>query len=462
MKKIFYLFCALMSGYTIHANNIQVANISIEGQNTTNHFEMINFDVSWENSWRTNTNESNYDGAWIFVKFRKQGTSVWQHATLNTSGFTAPAGSTIQVSSDNKGAWIYRNAVGAGNVNFENGKLRWNYGADGVADNDSVEVRVFAIEMVYIPQGSFYLGSGGEETSPFKDGSSSNPYHVTSEGAITKGAASGNLNAAAPVAIGTGTIPAAYPKGYNAFWIMKYECSQQQYLDFLLCLDESRFNTRKPGGVFAGVFPAITAATPEQAVSNCNLNDWLAYADWAALRPFTELEYEKACRGANILPVPNEYAWGNTTVNATSALTNAGESNETAANGNCNIAWGLSGIIRCGIYATSSSDRTASGATYYGVMEMTGNVWENVIGTVTAEHLAFTGTVHGDGNIDANAITDISTWTALIPGTASQRGGSAFDYAHQGRISDRLGANRVIGYNTRFNAYGIRVARTAE
>jgi len=463
MKKLFFLFCTIVSSYAVHANNIQVANISIDGQNTASHFEMINFDVSWENSWRTNTNESNYDGAWIFVKFRKHGTTVWQHASLNTTGFIAPAGSTIQVSGDNKGAWIYRNAAGAGNVNFENGQLRWNYGADGVADNDSVEVRVFAVEMVYIPQGSFYLGTGGSEWGNFRDGSTTNPYYVTSEDAITKGTASGNLNALAPGPIPGGMIPAAYPKGYHAFWIMKYECSQQQYLDFLLCLDEARCNLRNPPTNFTGTYPALTAVAPERAVANCNLNDWLAYADWAALRPFTELEYEKACRGVEIVPTPNEYAWGNTSLTVTGSVTNSGAFDETANNGNCNIITGYGAPVRCGIYATSTSDRTASGATYYGVMEMTGNVWENVVGTIHATHVAFTGAVHGDGNIDANAVTDIPTWTAIsLSAAQSQRGGGFIEPIAYGRTSDRIAANGSTSYDVRAATNGIRAARTAE
>src|SRR5208283_4202281 len=51
-----------------------------------------------------------------------------------------------------------------------------------------------------------------------------------------------------------------------------------------------------------------------------NYSYWLdaaAYAAWAGLRPYTELEYEKAARGP-ITPVNGEYAWGSTGItNAT-------------------------------------------------------------------------------------------------------------------------------------------------
>lgn len=46
----------------------------------------------------------------------------------------------------------------------------------------------------------------------------------------------------------------------------------------------------------------------------CNWLTWMdgaAYTDWAALRPFTELEFEKAARGPQLV-VNDEYSWGST------------------------------------------------------------------------------------------------------------------------------------------------------
>ncbi|MCW3109528.1 MAG: hypothetical protein JWQ09_4034, partial [Segetibacter sp.] len=84
MKKFFILTSLLALNISVvKANNIQVENVSLAGQNTTSHFSMVMFDVSWENSWRTSSNESNYDGAWVFVKFRKKSSNLWQHGTLN-------------------------------------------------------------------------------------------------------------------------------------------------------------------------------------------------------------------------------------------------------------------------------------------------------------------------------------------------------------------------------------------
>ncbi len=64
-------------------------------------------------------------------------------------------------------------------------KIRWNYGVDGVLNTDSVEIRVFALEMVYAPAGTYKLGSGGTETNAFFEGSKTTPFNVLSESSIT-------------------------------------------------------------------------------------------------------------------------------------------------------------------------------------------------------------------------------------------------------------------------------------
>ena len=126
MKKALFTLLTLLAYQFSIANNVAVSNIGITGQNTTAHYSMIHFDVTWDNSWRTSTNESNYDGAWVFVKFRKKNAFNWQHCTINyatggaaaASGHTQPTGSTLQTSADGKGIWIYRDANGSGTVNL--------------------------------------------------------------------------------------------------------------------------------------------------------------------------------------------------------------------------------------------------------------------------------------------------------------------------------------------------------
>ncbi len=108
---------------------------------------------------------------------------------------------------------------------------------------------------------------------------------------------------------------------------MKYEISQQGYVDFLNSLTQAQATTRKYNMTGTDYRYAITGnVVGSYATTNpfvvCNFISWAdlaAYLDWSGLRPMTELEFEKSCRGT--LPaVPNEYAWGTTGI-ASSAYT---------------------------------------------------------------------------------------------------------------------------------------------
>ena len=103
----------------------------------------------------------------MFVKYRVDG-GPWQHARLNTTGHPEVSGSTIETPTDGTGVFIYRSVDGTGTLTLMGVQLRWNYGADGLDDNESdVEVRVLGIEMVYVPQWEFAAGSGGSELIAF-------------------------------------------------------------------------------------------------------------------------------------------------------------------------------------------------------------------------------------------------------------------------------------------------------
>jgi formylglycine-generating enzyme required for sulfatase activity len=467
MKKIIFSLTAILFTTISMANNIAVANASLSGQDVGANTTIVNFDVSWENSWRTNTNENNYDGAWIFVKFRKMGTLDWRHCTINTSGFVPATGGAFSVPTDGKGAFIYKaSATGVSNVNYIGNQIIWNYGVDGILDNETVEIRVFALEMVYIPQGTFQLGSGGIETNGFKLGATSSPFDVTAA-AINFGTTGSvlNTNGNGPT---TGTLAAAYPTGFNAFWIMKYETSQQQYVDFLNHIDLARATFNDNTGIRTGVHPNFTANQPERAVGNSNTQRLAAMADWSGLRPFTEMEYEKACRGYNTPAVPNEYPWGNTTIVALSTVTNVGLANETVAtpaSANAVITSTYPGNIpaRVGIFArTTGSTRVLSGGTYYGVMNMGDNVAEICINAVSTTGLAFDGSLHGDGYLAASGSSNITNWTTY--GAYGWRGTGYDGAIADARLSSRTTVNFYTsnyGSDAIIAPNGIRLARTA-
>lgn len=459
MKKLSFYLIICCSMPAVFANNISVTNVSLSGQNKSTHTVIINFDVAWENSWRTSTNESNYDGAWVFIKFRKNGTSDWRHCHINPSGFIANPSATMLVPpADSMGAFIYHATDFIGNVNYTGNHLVWNYAADGVADNNTVEINVFAVEMVYVPTGDYYLGSGGTETNCFRKGNTTvpgEPYQVTNAGVISIGNTGNDLNFTGAV-VGT-VIPGTFPNAYNAFWIMKYECSQQQYADFLNHIELAQATALKTSGtnIFGNsIWPGFQPAVADRAYNYTSISENNALADWAGLRPLSEMEFEKACRGINIAPVANEYAWGNTNIIQLTTVINGDQpdesvglpSNANAVYCNSNGACPITRPVRVGLFARPASSgvstRERSGATYYGVMNMSDNLYEFTINCGSNQGQSVNAAVHGNGYLQASGFTDISSWQ---PSAAFGVRGGRFsgDAGSLGelRVSERGNAN---------------------
>ncbi len=460
MKNLILVFIFLLLAiiqFPLNANNIQVSNVAITDLNPTDDYAMVYFDLSWDNSWRTSTITSNWDAAWVFVKYRKVNESNWNHAILNYAdgtgsgdGHVLPLDCNIDSSDDTgtggaHGVFIHRDAdMTQGTVNYNGIKLRWNYGDNGLADNEQVEISVMAIEMVYIPQGSFYVGSGGHENETFyKYPTITNPYQITSEAAINVGTTSDYLyyNGGGDQ---TGPIPADFPKGYNAFYCMKYEITQDQYVAFLNKLSKSNAILRVSDMVFAkrcaiSVSSDIySTSLPYVACNYLSPADVAAYLDWAALRPMTELEFEKAARGP-IVPVAQEYAWGTIDYTVPTTIDNTGLTNEkpsnAAANSTLNCEINTDGPMRVGCFGQGINTRTAVGAGYYGVMELSGNVSEMAVSVGSALGRTYTG-IHGNGEL-FNGLADVVEWTFNSGSSTCLRGGAFSAWQTQARISDR-------------------------
>ena len=252
---------------------------------------------------------------------------------------------------------------------------------------------------------------------------------------------------------------------------MKYEISEGQWVDFFNTLTDAQkpardITTTKGDGVLyrntvAWSSGAATSAARDRACSYLAWVDSAAYSDWAGLRPMTELEYEKACRGT-LAPVANEYVWGTTVISPTiTANANDGTGSETASSGNCNyLACTITpkGPFRVGIYATASSSRAAAGASYWGIMELGGNLWERPVTIGTVAGRAFTG-AHGDGKLNATGDADVTGW----PGSSADGiGFKGAGFAHDAvltRVSERLYAATV--YAPRAQDYGFHAVRAA-
>lgn len=495
MLRILYSLLLLVSGLALHANNIEVTNIVLTDQNVANGTTVIQFDLSWENSWRISVGPANYDAAWVFAKYRVNGGN-WRQTTISGPG-SVPAGASVDVV-DNFGAFIYRSADGNGDVFFSGLQLEWDYAANNVDANAVVDVQVFALEMVYVPEGEYRLGTGfggfgaENEVGEFQTRGAVFPtfysaYTVTSEAAITVGSGTGQLNYSTAT-VGSrpgdllGPIPDAFPKGFAAYYCMKYEMSQAQYVAFFNTLTQTqRTNLDVTGpdgknqdtevnrnGVSWDETGNATTTQPDVPLTYVNNNILLAYLDWAGLRPMTELEYEKAGRGPAI-PVNNEFAWGTANIHATDyAFQNPGTPSERVTNPGVGVGNAIygdtngspSGPKRCGILAASAVNptREETGGSYYGIMELTGNVYERCISVGNPEGRAFTGT-HGDGVLLSSGSHNVASWPADNNTGFGYRGGSYFNGSEFIRLSDRYDAATVlVGANNRLGFRGVRTA----
>jgi len=505
----------VVSGLHAVANNLQISNLDVASVNEAQEYAMVQFDISWENSWR---DTENWDAIWVFIKYDDG--SIWQHAELNyvdgtSDGHSAPSGSTIATPSDGKGVFIYRSANGSGTASFASVALRWNYGIDGISELNGINLRVIGIEMVYVPEGDFWLGDGEsiDIQGHFESGTSGAAFQVTSEGSITLGGGGagslGNNNGTGmsnngdfiPAPYNTisfddfndtqsQTLPAAFPKGFQGFYCMKYELTQGEYVACINTLTGQQAQTRFEVDphptqdeaarryTLTGTAPNVTTTTPHVAAIFLEYFDGAAYADWAGLRPMTELEFEKASRGT-ATPVTGEYAWGTTNLNATfptmENLDNVNEGiatgfNITAGNAWYNFVNPLGAAVRVGIFAANpnTTGRETSGATYWGIMEMSGHCWERAITVGRPEGRAFQGT-HGDGELNSLGNATNPDW----PGHSGSDGvddvigagyrGAGFDFPDPVTLNMRISARRMATsfYNIRFYDDTMRLVRTA-
>lgn len=510
------------------SNNVRIAsNVSLVEQNTADKFIYVQFDLAWDNSWR---DTCNYDAAWVFIKFSNN--NAWKQGyfsmektehTITTNNGIIPAflvgRTSINSVDQGVGVFIYRNAEGSGPINWQQVKLRWNYAQNGLTDAQAAaaSIKVFAIEMVYVPQKGFNIGSGGTETNRFYKGGTSVSYYCTTISTFypknneTQFAYFGtwcpqmaaNLSDiftwnGVSSSITLSNTLSAYPKGYAAYFSMKYEISQEQYVEFLNSIlpqqqisrvsavvvnkyMSNTSNTPAPlfrNGVRCKVAPTTTLVGEwacdlnNNAIYNeaddgqniaCNYLSWddaLAYADWAGLRPMSELEYEKSCRGPFMLA--NEYAWGTANVDSVLTILNPGTANETPSSIAANAVFGnnpnVQGPMRVGCFANGSSAREGAGASYYGIMELSGNLWEQVIPVITGTAASSFNGAHGDGALYSNGNTDVVGWITGV--SSGMRGGAWNTYKGRLRVSDRNDA--VTTTTTRKEYNGFRAVRTAQ
>ena len=460
-----------------YASDLKIDGIEwIKGSNNK-----VKFTVAWNNSWR---NEKNYDAAWIFFKLpASDHQPLYNHVKILPTGHrmlsNLQPGSpkpAFEVTKDGVGFYVYPSEKYRGNVRWTiEIALDPKITRDQLVSRGSMSITAYGIEMVQIPQAAFTIGEADtalarKNYSFFlsdENGKPSGLWKINSESeSIPIGREKGKLYYNSQVAQyhgdQKGIVPPEFPKGYKAFYIMKYETTQGQYCNFLNGISEegtkarSNFNEKdyyKFRGSIKLENGKYIAGSPNRPCNFFSWDDACAFADWAGLRPMTELEFEKACRGP-LTPIPHEFPWN----------TNNKDRLQRIVSLNDDLI--LKGELKEG--DLNENNRDQFGASYYWVMDLAGSLWERCVTIGDATGRAFKGT-HGDGKITANGFASNDDW----PRGSTETSGFGFKgggyYEHTMRVSE-FNPHGPIGYRNfgswpggmRSLAYGSRFVRSRD
>ena len=458
----------------VQANDLRIDNVRfINRPGATGELRVV-FDLTWHNAWH---NARSHDAAWVFLKLVYGGQGLRHvklmpdgYRVLDIPGVEAPS-AQVDMASDSTGFFIYPAQPYRGDVQWrlsvQLDPALYNPRRDGQA-----QLQVFGIEMVYVPEGPFTLGDPDTTALNFgafylsgPDGAPDGLVQITSEAAFPVGPEPGALDyrSRQPQYQGDrqGPVPAAFPKGFQAFYVMKYEITQGQYAAFLNTLSDDdtfeRFNFGgrtyfKKRGTIRLEEDRYVAGSPQRPLNFLSWDDGLAFADWAALRPMTELEFTKACRGPEP-PTPGVFPWGTASFDGLARV--VGPDDELGMEN----GWDESRL--------TDETRPVFGASYYWVMDLAGSVWERVVTLGQPAGRAFTGS-HGDGQLGSRGRATNDDWPHDYAGAEGHgyRGGGFYD---QERAVRDFNPYSPIAYR-RFGAwagaypyrsYGFRCTRTA-
>ncbi|WP_338813144.1 SUMF1/EgtB/PvdO family nonheme iron enzyme [Bernardetia sp. Wsw4-3y2] len=488
-KRRFTTFFLLIIGsiFLIHiptnsfANNVKVENLYI----TENNF--LECTIKWENSWFFNkelttasensssTQKKDFifkDGVWCFLKIRTND-YTWKHIYLSENDIfinqnTTQVPDTELETVEDKGGFFLSSII----QEEKNGISQTSISIklpDEIKNQFGVyDIALYAVEMVWVDEGSFFVGDGVSSQNALRKATQTNdstdikPFLIHSENEILVGTDQGNLygnNGKEEFA--NSTIPTTFPKGYDGFWIMKYEINQNQYTDFLNTLTFKQQLNRTANSPESDIATSalITSSNAlrnsifikEKGNENLNIPaiyevregkyracNWLnaedvaAFLDWAALRPITELEFEKAARGVTN-PIKGEFSWGTPYILDANTIQNDGTESETVSElANVTDSAGLAtynsgieinqlnGVLRNGFGAKGSDFSTSNfelrlqaGASFWGVMELSGNVWEYCVKINNQSSLSFERNHVGNGFLDENGNVDFLSFNVI-------------------------------------------------
>lgn len=459
----------------------KVNNCNIN-KKTNDKFELI-AEISWEGSWKT---DINCDGVYIFAKAKRKENDEYTSVKLLESSkgefdYADKSTADFKVEGNSLGLYIPNTKLGAFVFPVqmcEDKKQSCKISLLCEGDGEFYDIKIFVIEMVYVPQDGHFVGDsengiskGGRLKNCFYKYPDKGAYYIDSEDEIKFAPQEDCLYSDMDTPNGRQeetpfVIPKEFPKGYKAMWYMKYSLNNEQFVMFLNCLTRQQQKTHVmsdiSGDYIENYFVLTNTAeemdrsavycrregnTTDKPVKfytyapmrSCNAmayRDVAAFACFSGLRLLTELEYEKACRGT--LPaVAGEFAWGSTNIGRVYNFDGADGSGYEKAIAqkegqlaNCNYGEGIApfekaiktvpdnpgwiGPISSGILGKNEvlegySKRECTGASYYGIMELSGNVWENVVSVGRPEGRKYDGS-YGNGKLDENGNHTMENW----------------------------------------------------
>ncbi len=451
IKKTLLLLLPFISSLAI-GNGLVISNLTVNDTHT-----QATFDISWENSWRQT--ERFHDAVWVYIKYRPDNSIQWEHASI--SGGTGSGNLELVSQSDEMGIFIRNTSDFTGNVPATSITL-------DIAVDSTIAIypdfEVYGIEMVYIPEGPYYFGdrtnsnisvkSSGEygldESPPYLFYEFGKNYYET----YVYDSLQFVYNTPNETIKLTNKF---YPTGYNAFYCMKYPFTQQQVVDYLNHLNQEErinfgtnsaiklmtafhrngiystdsilnsgshwavndldedgiYNEANDGATLANAFHIDKGST--DAPDTVNYEFFYTLLNWTGLRPMSELEFEKACRGP-LAPIASEQAWGTKGRLSAFSIINEGTENETVDRlGEINLL--EKNIYRVGYLSSTGFTRLQSHAGYYGVLDLSTNGIPLLI-SITNEN--FTGKL-GNGSSGSRPIEWGDAFHVVTRSSVSER-----------------------------------------